>query len=69
MIKIKSARQIEEMKSAGALSKTALRRVGEAVVPGVTTLELDAIAESSVRLAPLPPSRGIAAFPEPSARA
>ena len=56
MIKIKSARQIEEMKSAGALSKTALRRVGEAVVPGVTTLELDAIAERVIRSAGATPT-------------
>ena len=64
MIKIKSARQIEEMKSAGALSKTALRRVGEAVVPGVTTLELDAIAERVIRSAGATPTfKGYCGFP------
>lgn len=64
MIKIKSARQIEEMKSAGALSKTALRRVGEAVVPGVTTLELDAIAEQVIRSAGATPTfKGYCGFP------
>lgn len=64
MIKIKSARQIEEMKSAGALSKTALRRVGEAVVPGVTTLELDAIAERAIRSAGATPTfKGYCGFP------
>ena len=64
MIKIKSARQIEEMKSAGALSKTALRRVGEAVVPGVTTLELDAIAERVIRSAgAIPTFKGYCGFP------
>lgn len=64
MIKIKSARQIEEMKSAGALSKTALRRVGEAVVPGVTTLELDAIAERVIRSAgAIPTFKGYYGFP------
>lgn len=64
MIKIKSARQIEEMKSAGALSKTALRHVGEAVVPGVTTLELDAIAERVIRSAGATPTfKGYCGFP------
>ena len=64
MIKIKSARQIEEMKSAGALSKTALRRVGEAVVSGVTTLELDAIAERVIRSAGATPTfKGYCGFP------
>ena len=64
MIKIKSARQIEEMKSAGALSKTALRRVGEAVVPGVTTLELDALAERVIRSAGATPTfKGYCGFP------
>ena len=64
MIKIKSARQIEEMKSAGAPSKTALRRVGEAVVPGVTTLELDAIAERVIRSAGATPTfKGYCGFP------
>ena len=64
MIKIKSARQIEEMTSAGALSKTALRRVGEAVVPGVTTLELDAIAERVIRSAGATPTfKGYCGFP------
>ena len=64
MIKIKSARQIDEMKSAGALSKTALRRVGEAVVPGVTTLDLDAIAERVIRSAGATPTfKGYCGFP------
>lgn len=64
MIKIKSSRQIEEMKSAGALSKTALRRVGEAVDPGVTTLELDAIAERVIRSAGATPTfKGYCGFP------
>lgn len=49
MIYIKSPEQIEQMKVAGALSKMALRRVGEAVKPGVSTAELDAIAEQIIR--------------------
>ena len=45
MIKIKSAEEIEQMKKAGALSKMALRRVGAMVRPGVSTFELDQLAE------------------------
>ena len=51
MIKIKSATQIEQMKKAGALSKMALRHVGAMVRPGVSTFELDQLAEQA---APLP---------------
>ncbi len=44
MIVIKSPREIEIMRDAGRISAQALCIVGEAVRPGVTTLELDAIA-------------------------
>lgn len=37
------------MKEAGRVSARALRLVGEAVVPGITTAELDAIAERAIR--------------------
>ena len=64
MIKLKSQRQIDEMRNAGALSKTALRRVGEAVVPGVTTQELDRIAEDVIRSAGGKPTfKGYSGFP------
>ena len=49
MIKIKSATQIEQMKKAGALSKMALRHVGAMVRPGVSTFELDQLAEQIIR--------------------
>ena len=48
MIKIKSATQIEQMKKAGALSKMALRHVGAMVRPGVSTFELDQLAEQII---------------------
>ena len=48
MIKIKTAAQIEEMKKAGALSKMALRHVGAMVRPGVSTFELDQLADKDL---------------------
>ena len=50
MIKIKSAAEIEQMKKAGALSKMALRHVGSMVRPGVSTFELDQLAEQIIRM-------------------
>ena len=50
MIKIKSAQDIEQMKKAGALSKMALRHVGAMVRPGVSTFELDQLAEQIIRM-------------------
>lgn len=49
MIIRKSAAEIEIMREAGRISARALRLVGEAVTPGVTTAELDAIAEAAIR--------------------
>lgn len=49
MIVRKSAAEIETMKEAGRISALALRLVGEAVQAGVTTIELDAIAEETIR--------------------
>lgn len=48
-INLKSPADIEAMKEAGRVSALALRKVGEAVRPGVTTAELDAIAEAVIR--------------------
>ncbi len=44
MYNLKSPREIESMRAAGRITAEALIRVGEAVRPGVTTAELDAIA-------------------------
>ena len=49
MIVRKSAAELETMREAGRLSARALRLVGEAVAPGVTTAELDDLAESIIR--------------------
>jgi len=44
-IKLKSGREIELMRRAGAVVREVLQRLGEMVAPGVTTAELDAEAE------------------------
>lgn len=44
MIILKTPREIELMREAGRISATALKKVGEAVEPGITTYELDKIA-------------------------
>ena len=48
MISIKSAREIEFMRAAGEITAEALIVTGEAVRPGVTTRELDAIARRCI---------------------
>ena len=64
MIKIKSATQIEQMKKAGALSKLALRHVGAMVRPGVSTFELDQLAEQIIRMhGGTPAFKGYGGFP------
>lgn len=69
MIKFKSAAEIEQMKKAGALSKMALRHVGAMIRPGVSTFELDQLAEQIIRMHVEPrPSRVTAASPAPSVR-
>ncbi len=49
MITIKNAEQIALMRKAGALLYETLRTVAKAVRPGVTTLELDRLAEAFIR--------------------
>jgi methionyl aminopeptidase len=49
MIIRKSASELDAMAAAGALAARTLRLVGENARPGVTTAELDAIAEESIR--------------------
>jgi methionyl aminopeptidase len=55
-VTLKSAAQIERMAVAGGLVSEVLDRVGEAIRPGITTLELDALAEGLVRAAGATPS-------------
>lgn len=64
MIRIKSAEEIEAMKPAGALSKMVLRQVGQMVRPGVSTFELDQLAEQLIRMhGGIPAFKGYCGFP------
>jgi methionyl aminopeptidase len=45
----KSDRELDAMREAGRITACALRQVGEAIEPGVTTSELDSIAERAIR--------------------
>ncbi len=63
-IKIKSPAQIEAMKEAGRVSAKALRKVGEIIEPGISTLELDHLAEAVIRLeGGIPAFKGYGGFP------
>jgi methionyl aminopeptidase len=48
-IEIKTAEQIELMRGAGLVVARTLERLREAVAPGMSTLDLDRIAEESIR--------------------
>jgi methionyl aminopeptidase len=48
-IQLKTPEQIDKMRAAGLVVASALARMREAVAPGVTTADLDAIAESVIR--------------------
>ena len=64
MIVRKSAAEIEIMREAGRVSARALRVVGEAVAPGVTTADLDALAEEVIRAhGGVPAFKGYHGFP------
>ena len=52
MIQLKSTREIELMAEGGRILAGAVQRVREAVRPGITTLELDAVAEDFIRRHP-----------------
>lgn len=53
---LKSAAQIEKMAVAGRVVADALAAVGEAITPGITTAELDAVAHDAIRRAGATPS-------------
>lgn len=55
-IEIKTPGELEAMRAAGAVVAKTLRALEQAVRPGVTTLELDQIAEQSIRGAGATPS-------------
>lgn len=64
MIIKKTPYQIEEMAEAGRLSAKVLREVGARVKPGVSTAELDRIAEMTIRMeGGIPAFKGYGGFP------
>ncbi|MDO5328650.1 MAG: type I methionyl aminopeptidase [Coriobacteriia bacterium] len=64
MIKIKSKSEIDAMREAGRISAKVLRMVGARVAPGVSTLELDQLAENIIRLeGAIPAFKGYGGFP------
>jgi methionyl aminopeptidase len=64
MIVRKSASEIERMASAGQLVADTITRVGEHLEPGITTLELDKIAEDYIRShGGVPTSMGYKGYP------
>lgn len=64
MIVLKTARELGIMKEACVISAQALKLIGEAVEPGVTTAELDKLAESFIRSRGATPNfKGCAGYP------
>jgi methionyl aminopeptidase len=64
MIHLKSAAEIEQMKTAGSLSKAALRLAGSLAVPGATTRQIDDAVEDFIRANGAKPTfKGYSGFP------
>jgi methionyl aminopeptidase len=65
VIVLKSPEEIARIRANGAIVAEVLERVGEAVRPGVTTAELDRIAEAAIRAHPgaVPSFKGYNGFP------
>ena len=64
MISVKSTKEIELMTTAGKITGELLQLLQESVKPGVTTLELDRIAENFIRKnGAVPAFKGYAGFP------
>lgn len=64
MVVIKTEKQIGKMRRAGAVVAGVLQRMAESVRPGVTTAELDRIAEEEiVRSGAIPSFKGYRGFP------
>ncbi len=64
MIELKSSSQLGLMRRAGQIVAEVLARLREAVRPGISTLELDALAEAKiVRLGGQPAFKGYRGFP------
>ncbi|MEF3192019.1 MAG: type I methionyl aminopeptidase [Campylobacterales bacterium] len=63
-IALRSRSDIEKLRRASKIAREVLERVAEAVRPGVTTRELDALAEAECRkLGAIPSFKGLYGFP------
>jgi len=64
MVTLKSAREIEAMRRSGAITSSVLTELMKAVRPGITTSELDGLAERRIRGAGgIPTFKGYNGFP------
>lgn len=64
MISIKSMREIELMRAAGSIVAEAHERLKEVIKPGITTKELDTIAEEYIiKCGAIPAFKGYSGFP------
>lgn len=64
MITIKSAREIEQMRKSGKITAKTLSRLIEAAKPGISTHDLDRIAEESIRsMGGIPTFQGYNGYP------
>ena len=64
MIVLKTERELEYMRDAGRIVGQTLEEVRKAIVPGITTKELDRIAEQYIkRSGALPAFKGYCGFP------
>ncbi len=67
-IQIKTAEQLDKMRAAGLVVARTLELLRSSVEPGLTPLDLDAIAEKAIRdEGAIPSFKGYQAFPRPSA--
>lgn len=65
MIRLKSKREIEMIRKAGEILRHAFQRLRQAVEPGVSTLELDRLAEEAIlRHGGTPAFKGYRGFPK-----
>ena len=65
MISVKSLREIELMRTAGKITGETLELLAESIVPGITTLELDQLAENYIRKCGAVPSfKNYGGFPK-----
>ena len=63
-VTIKSPRELDHMREAGRVVSEAKSRLLEAIQPGITTAELDRIAEKAIRrLGAVPSFKGLYGFP------